>query len=271
MLKDNKEPCVRWEYHDGKLDIDFTGVPYIQLGYQEYHCHQGKDMNAGIKEKNSKESNLAMMADHCFKKRRKLTQPSKKMDCPVIFTVKKMFCFPEFKIIKDTKRNRTEASRQLKQYISEQKQLFEETVSVSCKTENKQSIKMESEKEFGYLKFIVKPPIGGHKYHHIGRAAGLIEPLDERINEHLKKLIRSGCRRVKELQSRAAEYTLEKIFAGEKHPDMFRRRFRPSRTKVKNLITAVKLENRHSKIDQENVAKLKEEWGKWADIYFSPR
>ena len=121
------------------------------------------------------------------------------------------------------------------------------------------------------MKYLVKLPCNGHKYHHVGRAAGLIEPLDERIVLHLKKLIRSGSRRVKELQSRAAEYTLEKIFYGEKHPDMFRRRFRPSRFKIRNMISSVKLENKHSKLDQENVAKLKDDWCKWADIYFTPR
>ena len=45
----------------------------------------------------------------------------------------------------------------------------------------------------------------------------------------------------------------EHLFHGEKHPDMFRRRFRPSRRKLKNLSTSVRLEKRHSKIDQANV------------------
>ena len=61
------------------------------------------------------------------------------------------------------------------------------------------------------------------------------------------------------------------LFDGEKHPDMFKGGFRPSRRKIKNSIISAKLEKRHSKIDQVNVKVLKEQWGKWADIHFSPR
>ena len=61
------------------------------------------------------------------------------------------------------------------------------------------------------------------------------------------------------------------LFDGEKHPDMFKRRFRPSRRKIKSLITSVNLEKRYSKIDQDNVEVLKEQWGEWADIHFSPK
>ena len=98
--------------------------------------------------------------------------------------------------------------------------------------------------------------------HHMGQAAGLIEPLDERVTLYLKEIIRNGCRRVKELQSRASEFVREKIFHGERPPESLRRRFNPNRKKVRNLITRVKLGMRHSKIDQENVAKQTEEWAR---------
>ena len=85
------------------------------------------------------------------------------------------------------------------------------------------------------------------------------------------KNLHSGTRSIRELQRRAKDFVEEHLFDGEKHPDMFRRRFRPSRRKTKNLITSVKLEKQHSKIDQANVEVLKKQWGKWADIHFSPR
>ena len=107
--------------------------------------------------------------------------------------------------------------------------------------------------------------------HHMGQAAGLVEPLDERVALYLKEIIRNGCRRVKELQSRASEFVREKIFHGERPPESLRRRFNPNRKKVRNLITRVKLETRHSKIDQENVAKQTEEWARWDQVFFSPR
>ena len=91
----------------------------------------------------------------------------------------------------------------------------------------------------------------------MGQAAGLTELLDERIVKYLKKLIRNGCRNSKGFQSRAAEFVQDKIFFGEKHPSSLRRKFNPNRKRIKNLITSMKIETRYSKIDQENVAKLK--------------
>ena len=105
----------------------------------------------------------------------------------------------------------------------------------------------------------------------MGQAAGLTEPLDERILKYLKKLIRNGCRNSKDLQSRAAEFVQDKTFFGEKHPGSLKRKFSPNQKKIKNLIMSVKIETRYSEIDQENVVKLKKDWGKWADIYFPPK
>ena len=98
-----------------------------------------------------------------------------------------------------------------------------------------------------------------------------MEPLDVRVSEYLKKLIRGGCRRPKELQSRAQEFVQENIFNGERPPSSLRRKFNPNRKKIKNLIISVKKHSRYSKVDQENVNKLKEQWGKYADVHFAPR
>ena len=108
-------------------------------------------------------------------------------------------------------------------------------------------------------------------YHHMGQAAGLVEPLDKRVALYLKEIIRNGCRRLKELQSRASEFVREDIFHGERPSESLKRRFNPNRNKVRNLITRVKLETCHSKIDQENVAKQTEEWARWNQVFFSPR
>ena len=39
--------------------------------------------------------------------------------------------------------------------------------------------------------------LGGHMYHHSGEAAGIIEPLDPKISNHLKTLIRAGLQKAK--------------------------------------------------------------------------
>ena len=100
----------------------------------------------------------------------------------------------------------------------------------------------------------------------MGQAAGLVEPLDERVALYLKEIIRNGCRSVKEMQSRASELVREKLFHGERPPESLRTRFNPKRKKVRNLITRVKFEMRHSKIDQENVANQTEEWSRWNQV-----
>ena len=102
----------------------------------------------------------------------------------------------------------------------------------------------------------------------MGQATGLTEPLDKRIVNFLKKLFRNGCINSKEMQSRVGEFVQDKIFFGKKHPDSLRRKFHPNRRKKKNLNKNVKIETRYLKTDQENVAKLKEDLRKWADIYF---
>ena len=102
------------------------------------------------------------------------------------------------------------------------------------------------------FEYIVKFPKTKHLYHHTGIAAGVTEPLDPRVNDFIKKLICSGCRRVKELESRAADFVTDVLFEGASKPDRYRGRFFPERRKIRNLITYIKIENRFSKIDQEN-------------------
>lgn len=73
------------------------------------------------------------------------------------------------------------------------------------------------------------------------------------------------------MQSREVKFAQDKIFFGEKYPSLLRRKFSPNQKKMKNLIKFVKIEMGYSKIDQENVTNLKEDWGKWTDIYFAPK
>ena len=54
---------------------------------------------------------------------RKLAQHTKKVDCPVVLSVKKILTFPLFKIENDTKRRRTEAAKKIRSYPEKTKQL----------------------------------------------------------------------------------------------------------------------------------------------------
>ena len=92
-----------------------------------------------------------------------------------------------------------------------------------------------------------------------------------RVAEFLKRLIRQGTKIAKELQRRTLEYVKESLFSGESHPDATRRKFRPNRQKIRNLVSSVRNELRFSKIDQENLQHLAKEWRKWGDVHFLPR
>ena len=76
---------------------------------------------------------------------------------------------------------------------------------------------------------------------------------------------------VTKLQSRASKFVREKIVHGERPPESLRRRINPNRKKVRNLISRLKFETRHSKTDQENAANQTEEWTRWNQVFFSPR
>ena len=162
-------------------------------------------------------------------KSRKLAQHTKKVNCPVVLSVKETLTFPLFKIEKDTKRRRTEAAKKIKSYLGEMKKLGNV---------------VKSEEFKGKLQYLRQfPDHSAHQNHHTGQAAGISEPLDNRVVEYLKKQIREGCRRTKDLQSRAKLFVDQTILL-EENPTIFRHRFRPTRKKIKNLITAVKVETR---------------------------
>ena len=107
--------------------------------------------------------------------------------------------------------------------------------------------------------------------HHMGRAAGLVEPLDERVALYLKEIIRNGSRCVKELQSKASEFVRVKIFHGERPPDLsgeglilFGRKYTISSlgSNLKRVIL---------KLIKKMLQNKREKWARWNQVFFSPR
>ena len=91
------------------------------LGVQDYQCHQGKDMHVAGKEKYKDKKKELLAFDHCMLKSRKLLQPTKKLDCPLTFTVKKIFAFTKYELEKDTKRRRTDIGATIKKDLDKEK------------------------------------------------------------------------------------------------------------------------------------------------------
>ena len=55
-----------------------------------------------------------MKSDHIWKKSRKNIQPTKKMNCPVKFAVKKIFRFANYDLLNDIKNNREKMNMTVK-------------------------------------------------------------------------------------------------------------------------------------------------------------
>ena len=110
-----KIPPICWENHskNNNFPIYFDAVPYIFLGNRDY---QGKDRNITKKRKYKEtRKDIARGVDHTQHiKTRKLLQPSKKLNCPVQFSVKKLYLFPEYTISKDTSWQRSSTSKKIK-------------------------------------------------------------------------------------------------------------------------------------------------------------
>ena len=117
VLSDGKVvPKLRWEYaaKSDLLPIPYTESPYLFLGKQEFYCHQGKDFNLNKKENYFTEKNNQMKSNDIWKKSRKNIQPTKKLDCPVKFAVKKMFRFTKYHLLNDTKNNIEKTNKTVK-------------------------------------------------------------------------------------------------------------------------------------------------------------
>ena len=98
------------------------------LGKQEHSCHQGKYFGENKKKNYIEQKNRPRKSD-IFAKSRKHTQPTKKMDCPVKFCVKKIFRFTLNKTISDSKDNRSKKQVVRNEYLQacKNKQKYEET------------------------------------------------------------------------------------------------------------------------------------------------
>ena len=142
----NKLPSIAWERcgKDDNLPLSFDGVPYIFLGGIDYQCHQGKDKNLSNKRKfvEKKETRVRGVDHVQHIKSRKLAQPTKKLDCPVSFSVKKLYRFPEYKIFKDTSWQRSNTSKKIKNILTH--------------------LRLDSNSEDipGYLEYVTKFPKG---------------------------------------------------------------------------------------------------------------
>ena len=135
LMSSENLPKISWEHNakDDAFPLVFDGIPYVWLGRRQYQCHQGKDKAVKQKANYKQSIRSKLISDHCSSvKTRKLTQPTKKLNCPVTFHAKKIFKFPEHRISKDTKWNRTMASKEIKTKLESFKKDVNTSQSFGC-------------------------------------------------------------------------------------------------------------------------------------------
>ena len=94
------------------MSIPFNGISCMLLVAQDYtSVIKGKTCIKLARSTTKNTKKIQQLFDHCVLKSRKLAQHTKKVDCPFVLLVRKVLSFPLFKIEKNNKKRRTEASK----------------------------------------------------------------------------------------------------------------------------------------------------------------
>ena len=205
--------------------------------------------------------NVANVAEHYTYKTRVRNQPSKKVDCPANFNVKKVLYFPQFQVERST--NKYERSKVRDKLLDALMQVKSSLLSDGSGGGGEAVPLVQN-------LFLTKfPELTDHKNHFLGIAAGFSEKTDKRVVEYVKELARRGFRDKDEIDRHILMYVEEKLNIT---CDLtLRRRFLPDHQKLRNIISAVRAKNLHSRFDQENIQVLKSKWIKNGKVYFVPK
>ena len=196
FVSKEKKFNICWGYNriDDPLKIPHIGIPFIMLGRQQCQCHQGNDIYHK-KKGNYKEKRTQNLVLTIYLQNTENWYRIQKKGCLVAFNTKKLFTFPKYKIRRDTRYNRDKAAKSVKKILS------------SLEQPKGQREKVLDEEY--HLSCLIQFPKSKHCYNNTGKAAMIAESLDARATDFIEKLIRSGCRRVKELESRAMDFVTD--------------------------------------------------------------
>ena len=165
--------------------------------------------------------------------------------------LKKIYRYTSYKDGIDTKINREKINQNLRN---------------NFETLKKDKKNCENLGSLQYL--VIFPNENQHRFHYQGEAATVIQPVDSRVTDFIRKQIREGCCVPKNIQSRTEYFVKETIFNGLETEESKRRTFVPSRKKIINIILSVRNERRYFKIDLENITHLKYKWMEYGDALF---
>ena len=87
---------------------------------------------------------------------------------------------------------------------------------------------------------VIFPKENQHWFRYQGETATVIQTVDSRVNDIIRKQIREGSFVPKDIQSRTEYFVKETIFNGQKTKESKKHTFVPSRKKIRNLILSVR-------------------------------
>ncbi|XP_057295311.1 squamous cell carcinoma antigen recognized by T-cells 3-like isoform X2 [Hydractinia symbiolongicarpus] len=167
-------PMIRWEFCAAKdfLPIPYMGIPYISVGKQVFQCHQGKDYNTNKKQQYELRKEILNQATR-FQIKSRNKGPSKKLDCPVLFAVRKLYFFPEYPLETNTKRNRALVAQKLRGKLT---QIKKEICTCTHKESgDNTSTENDSSNILGKLEYFTRFPPNNEHNHDVAKAANFMK------------------------------------------------------------------------------------------------
>nr|XP_047141535.1 uncharacterized protein LOC105847166 isoform X2 [Hydra vulgaris] len=164
-----------------------------------------------------------------------MVQDTKKFNCSCQIKIKEFYKFPSFKITEDTKWRRVQASKCIKDALSRNEIVGKRMFSI-------------------YF-----PSKSSHTGHFTGDAAGISQPIDQRLKDEI--FASAGLiKNVDEMRRRLEIIVTKEIFQNNVCPIRSNKRFFPSNKIIRNYMLDAIQKKRHSNIDQECLMKKIDQW-----------
>lgn len=100
------------------------------------------------------------------------------------------------------------------------------------------------------------------------QAAGICQPLDDRLIKWIHELVAEGVKEIAEMRRHLKIFVKEVLFKGEQPPQNTNRRYYPKMSDLRSHMYKATVKYRMSKIDQVNVQVQVDEWKKASEDSF---
>lgn len=216
--------------------IPYDGAPFLILGKKILECHQGPNRDRKTNEK--KFQQCKKNSDHTYKvSQRNYVQPSKKKGCPAKIKIRHVLKFPGYQL----------AENQNSKYIRNQ---------VAAKL--KEDLKYKNHDVLSEHRFYVSFPENDEHCNHLkGEASCILQPMDRRLSEYIKKIVMEhGVTSTLKMKLLLEVHLKEFIFKDTPLPPKYNKRFWPSLKDIYNHMGSQLLKLRDSCIDQQIIQEM---------------